>query len=266
MNPLITPPSSTAPADEDLAEQAVPCHGIPSQDPNPAAQVALEPQDAEREANSVLMGGGMVAGVATGATIGVMVAGPVGVVVGAALGAVAGALGGAAAGVTANPEDSGSADSAPADITHNETVMGKNLIANATTSIQGTTSEVWKALVTPAAIKQYMFGANIESDWRSGSEIKWKGEMKGEKYEDKGVILKFEPEHTLQYSHFSPLSGQPDDAENYHTVTIRLAGMGNHTEVSLSQDNNLDERTCKESQKNWEMMLEGLKKYVEGAA
>ena len=100
MNTSTNPPSSTAPADEDLAEQARPGHGIPSQDPDPAAQIALEPQEAEREAQSVLMGGGLVAGAATGAAIGVAVAGPVGVVVGSALGAVAGALGGAAAGAS----------------------------------------------------------------------------------------------------------------------------------------------------------------------
>ena len=75
----------------------------------------MEPFDAQREANSALMGGGMVAGVATGATIGVMVAGPVGVVVGATLGAVAGALGAAAAGAMANPEDSNSTHTAPTD-------------------------------------------------------------------------------------------------------------------------------------------------------
>jgi pimeloyl-ACP methyl ester carboxylesterase len=113
MNPSTTPPSNTAPADKDLAEQALPGHGIPSQDTDPAAQIALEPQEAEREAQSVLMGGGMVAGAATGATIGVMVAGPVGVVVGATLGAVAGALGGAAAGAVANPLDSSSATTTP---------------------------------------------------------------------------------------------------------------------------------------------------------
>lgn len=115
MNPSATASSNTAVADEDLVEQARPGHGIPSQDPNPAAQFPLEPQDAESEANSALMGGGAVAGVATGAAIGVMVAGPVGVLVGATLGAVAGALGGAAAGAMANPEDSNSADTAPAD-------------------------------------------------------------------------------------------------------------------------------------------------------
>ena len=108
MNPLTTPASNAEPADADLAEQAVPGHGIPSQDPDASAQIGLEPKEAEREAHSVLMGGGMVAGAATGATIGVMVAGPVGVLVGATLGAVAGALGGAAAGTMSSLDDSNS--------------------------------------------------------------------------------------------------------------------------------------------------------------
>ncbi|MEY4345642.1 MAG: hypothetical protein RL032_1474 [Pseudomonadota bacterium] len=96
-SPSLLLPASE-PADEDLAQQALPGHGIPSQDPDPAAQTALDPTEANREANSVLVGGGMVAGMATGAAVGVAVAGPVGVVVGATLGAVAGALGGAMGG------------------------------------------------------------------------------------------------------------------------------------------------------------------------
>ena len=51
MNPLTTPPPDTVPVDEDLAEQANPGHGIASQDPNAAAQTALDPQEGEREAN-----------------------------------------------------------------------------------------------------------------------------------------------------------------------------------------------------------------------
>ncbi len=105
MNPLTIPPTNTAPLDEDLVEQANPGHGIPSQDPDPAAQSRLKPEDAEREAHSVLIGGGLMAGAATGAAIGVAVAGPVGVLVGASLGAVAGALGVSAAGAATDTED-----------------------------------------------------------------------------------------------------------------------------------------------------------------
>ena len=121
MNPVAIAPSGIAPFDEDLAEQARPGHGVASQDPNPAAQSPLEPEEAEREAKSVLTGGGVVGGAAVGAAIGVAVGGPVGVVVGGTLGAVAGALGGSAAGTVMNPGDSSSADtvledSAPAHI------------------------------------------------------------------------------------------------------------------------------------------------------
>lgn len=143
--------------------------------------------------------------------------------------------------------------------------MSKNLIAEATTSIHGSREKVWKALVNPDAIKQYMFGADVESDWREGSPITWKGEMNGKKYEDKGVILTLIPGNTLRYSHFSPLSGKPDKAENYHRVTITCSGSGNTTGVSLAQDNNATEEARTESGKNWGMMLEGLKKYVESS-
>ncbi|MBB1074039.1 alpha/beta hydrolase [Rhodoferax sp. 4810] len=78
----------------------------------------LEPDDAKREANSALTGGGALAGVATGAAIGVAVAGPAGVLVGAAIGAVAGALGGAAAGTMVNSDEPANAGAAPADTVH----------------------------------------------------------------------------------------------------------------------------------------------------
>jgi phage-related tail protein len=115
MYPSASPPSRTVPADEDLAEQARPGHGIPSQDPDPAAQMPLEPEEVEREGKSVLTGGGVVVGAAAGAAIGAVVAGPVGAVVGGTVGAVAGALGGAAAGTLVNPEVSSVADTAPVE-------------------------------------------------------------------------------------------------------------------------------------------------------
>ncbi len=109
MHPSTLPHPATPPVDEDLADQARPGYGIPSQDPRPGAQTALEPEDAEREAHSVLVGGGMMAGAAAGAAMGVAVAGPVGVVVGGTLGGIAGALGGAAAGTAVNTEEAGEA-------------------------------------------------------------------------------------------------------------------------------------------------------------
>ena len=117
----MSPSSSTArpldvePVDKDLAEQALPGHGIPSQDPDPAAQIPITAAESDREAHSALMGGGLIAGAATGAAVGAAVAGPVGVLVGSTVGLVAGALGGAAAGSLVKPEDPAGTKPDPAD-------------------------------------------------------------------------------------------------------------------------------------------------------
>ena len=141
--------------------------------------------------------------------------------------------------------------------------MKNENIAKAETKVNVPVDKVWDALVNPEAIKQYMFGTNVTSDWKEGSPIVWKGEWKGKAYEDKGVILKLQPERMLQYSHFSPLSGQPDKPENYHTVTIELSSAEAKTLVSLSQDNNPTEEARKHSEENWKTMLANLKKFLE---
>lgn len=103
------------PVDPDLAEQAVPGHGVPSQDPSAAAQVGLTPHEAEREAKSTWAGGGAVAGLAAGAAAGAVIGGPIGVLVGGTVGTLVGALGGEAAGSLQEPEPSASDDPAPHD-------------------------------------------------------------------------------------------------------------------------------------------------------
>jgi uncharacterized protein YndB with AHSA1/START domain len=141
--------------------------------------------------------------------------------------------------------------------------MKTDFIAKASTTINAPIEKVWDALVNPKVIKQYMFGTNVASEWKVGGPIVWKGEWEGKAYEDKGKILKFEPQRLLSYSHFSPQSGQPDVPANYHTVSIELSRQGAQTKVSLSQDNNATDEARQHYEKNWSMMLEGLKKLLE---
>jgi len=141
--------------------------------------------------------------------------------------------------------------------------MEQDTIAKASIDIDAPKETVWRALVDPAAIKQYMFGTIVASEWREGAPITWKGEWKGKAYEDKGVILTLDRGRRLRYTHFSPLSGEPDRPENYHNVTIDLQEEDGHTHVSLAQDHNATEEARAHSEENWRMMLGGLKKYVE---
>jgi uncharacterized protein YndB with AHSA1/START domain len=138
-----------------------------------------------------------------------------------------------------------------------------NLISTAEISIDAPAEKVWSALTDGAANKQFMFGADVVSNWTEGSAITWSGEFKGKSYHDKGTILKAVPNETLQYTHFSSMLGKEDKPENYHTVTIQLKETDGKTQVSLAQDKNASEEERMHSAENWKMMLEGLKKVVE---
>jgi uncharacterized protein YndB with AHSA1/START domain len=141
--------------------------------------------------------------------------------------------------------------------------MEKGLVAHADIDVRAPIDKVWDAFVNPETIRQYMFGTQAVSDWKVASPILWKGVWQGRHYEDKGVILEIDPGRRLQYTHFSPLSGLADAPDNYHTVTIDLSPTPPATRVSLSQDNNPTEQAREHSEKNWRMMLEGLKALLE---
>jgi len=142
--------------------------------------------------------------------------------------------------------------------------MNRKFTATATTTIDAPVSKVWQALVTPEMIKQYLFDTDVISDWNVGSPIIYRGEWEGKPFEDKGKILEIEPEKTLKSTHWSPLSGVPDTPENYHTVTYTLTEQGDSTEVTITQDNNASEGEKAHSEKNWQTVLDGMKKLLEG--
>ena len=260
MNLSSTTPLKTKPVDDDLAEQAHPGQGIPSQDREPAAQFALKPEEAEREAKSVLVGGGVVAGAATGAAIGAVVAGPVGVVVGATVGTVVGALGAAAAGTMVTPEDANIAEGGAGGASNGQPTAQVHKV------IAASALEIWTALTTPAALKQFFFGANVVTDWKVGSAIRMKGEFKGKPYEDQGNIVTFDAPQQLSFSHWSALSGQADTPANYHLITFDLVPEGAATKVTLSQANLMGGVTASDIEhradyeKNWTSVLDGLAK------
>jgi uncharacterized protein YndB with AHSA1/START domain len=136
-------------------------------------------------------------------------------------------------------------------------------IAIAEIEIDASPDQVWTALTDPKQIEKYMFGSQVEADWKPGSRIVWKGEYEGKRYEDHGEILEVEPGHRLKLTHFSPLGGAEDTPENYHTIVYEIDRNGDRTHVRLSQDHNATEEQADQSTRTWEKMLSGLKEVVE---
>ena len=142
--------------------------------------------------------------------------------------------------------------------------MSNTAIAKATTVINAPPSKVWDALTQPEQIKQYLFGTQVTTDWRVGSPITYKGEWKGKAYEDKGKVLEVEPRKRLVSTFWSALAGLPDTPENYKTVRYELAPEGDRTKLTITQDNNATQEEATEAEKNWRMVLDGIKKLLEG--
>ena len=139
-------------------------------------------------------------------------------------------------------------------------------VASAETDIDASTADVWTALTSPEAIAQYMWGAQVETDWEPGSPIVWRGEYEGTPYEDKGKIVEILPGQRLVVTHYSPLRGKEDVPESYHTLTYMLGASDGCTHLSLSQDGNGSEEEAEHSRGMWEQMLAGVKRVAEGNA
>ena len=137
-------------------------------------------------------------------------------------------------------------------------------VATAAIEIAAPPARVWDALTDPDQIRRFMFETTVESDWKPGSPIVWKGVFEGREYEDRGEIIAVEAPRLLEMTHYSPLSGQEDRPENYHKLTYVLQWRGASTLIRLSQDNNASEAEAEHSRGMWESLLGGLKNVVEG--
>ena len=133
------------------------------------------------------------------------------------------------------------------------------------TVIDADSASVWQALTQK---KSAMFmGADVDTDWRVGSPVRFTGEFNGKPFRDHGEIRAAQAGSRLAFTHFSESSGKADRPENYNLVDIRLDPQGERTLVTLTQTpqggGQPDPETAAKFRKNWEAMLRALKKAAE---
>lgn len=140
----------------------------------------------------------------------------------------------------------------------NSFTVTKDIIINATPE------KVWEAITLPEMIKQYMYGAEVISNWDKGGPIVYKGVWNGQPYEDKGIILEVKPNELLAFTYLSAMSGLSDKPENYNEVSFELSQIAtDQTKLTVTQTNNPTREAAKKAGETWSMMLSSIKKLLE---
>lgn len=145
--------------------------------------------------------------------------------------------------------------------------MEDTYTARAEVTIDALPAIVWQALINPDLIAKYLYGTRTETTWKVGDPITFAGDYNGQRYEDKGTVLEFEPRRKLSYSYWSSMSGTPDIPQNYSTVSFIVASIGSGgTHLVVTQEKIRDEKTCRHCEEAWKTTLGTLKRVAEDAA
>jgi len=130
--------------------------------------------------------------------------------------------------------------------------------------INAPVTQVWKALTNADIVKKYFFGNEVFSEWNVGNSIMFKGDIDGEAYLGRGIILNRVPYKLFRFSYWSSLSGVENKSENYLHVTYHLSEEGDdYTELITTVDRIHDENMKEQLDKNLDKVLTNLKRVVE---
>lgn len=139
-------------------------------------------------------------------------------------------------------------------------IFSTNVIINATRE------EVWDALTVPETVAEWMGGEELQikviTDWKVNSLILIQG-FHHAKFENRGVVLQYEKESRLSYSHLSNISRLPDIPENYSIMEFILTPAERGTLLTVNIQNFPTETIRKHLEFYWRGTIFKIKKMVE---
>jgi uncharacterized protein YndB with AHSA1/START domain len=134
------------------------------------------------------------------------------------------------------------------------------------TVIKAELATVWDLLVNPVKTSQLFWGSTVESDFKVGSPISWKGTWEGKPFEDRGVIKRVQHTALLQYTHWSTATGSSEDEGSHNLLTFRLSQVKDGVRVVFQHENIATLELKEHSEPMWKMLLETLKKMAEAGS
>lgn len=142
--------------------------------------------------------------------------------------------------------------------------MSDSFSTNITINI--TPAKVWQVLTDPKIMTQWLGDPDMEIEvqttWQINSPILIKG-FHHVQFKNKGIVLAFEKERKLSFTHLSSLSRLPDIPESYSTLTFILEPGDDDTHLMLNIENFPTESIRKHLEFYWRTTLITIKDKVE---
>ncbi|WP_286971180.1 SRPBCC family protein [Flavobacterium sp. UBA4854] len=129
--------------------------------------------------------------------------------------------------------------------------------------LNASVEKVWNALTQPELVKQWQYGSDLLTTWKTGSEIRFRNEWDGQVFEQWGTVLEVVPNQKIKYSLFFPRPGLEDKAENYFIMNYVLSEENQKTKLEIIQEDNRPGAVQEEPQGEENPILQGLKALIE---
>ncbi|MDX6190336.1 SRPBCC family protein [Flavobacterium sp. Fl-318] len=123
--------------------------------------------------------------------------------------------------------------------------------------------KVWAALTQPVLVKQWQYESDLITDWKIGSEIRFRNEWDGHVFQQWGTILELVHHKKIKYSLFFPRPGLEDKPENYFLMTYLLTQEDQKVKLEIIQEDKREGAVQEEPQGEESPILQSLKAVVE---
>lgn len=132
-----------------------------------------------------------------------------------------------------------------------------------TVKINAPLQKVWDILTKPEFVKQWQYGSELLTDWKVGSDIKFKTEWQGKIVEQWGKVLDIRQNELIKYSLFAPRPDLEDKPENYFVMSYILTADKDQTKLEILQNDNRPGAVQEEPQGEENPILQTLKQVAE---
>jgi uncharacterized protein YndB with AHSA1/START domain len=131
--------------------------------------------------------------------------------------------------------------------------------------IETSADKVWQALTDVSLMPKWMSETEMEviTDWHVGNSIVIQGRWHKMRFRNTGIVLSFDVNNYLSYSHLSSLSRLEDRPENHSVLGFHLEATGGQTVLELAISNSPDYAIQRHLEFYWSVTLQVLKNFVE---